>query len=106
MTDTVGCLLQAILATTGRTTFPPAVLFRIVCPKGEAPKQILAFNLADGTRTQGEIAKEAKIDPSNFSGNVGRWINQGVLFRLGAGRTAKLLHIYPLPPEIQKEVTT
>lgn len=91
-------LLQAILATSARQTFPPDRLAELVAPKKvKGDKQTKAFNLCDGTRTQGEIAKALKLDQGNFSRTVSRWVDAGIVFRLGEGREAKLLHAYPMP---------
>lgn len=106
MTENAEPLLRAILTTTGRAVFPASAVYRIICPKGKTPKQVNAFNLADGTRSQGEIAKQAEINTGNFSRSVSRWIEAGIMFRLGAGRDAKLMHIYPLPRKLPKEQTT
>lgn len=89
-------LLRAILSVTARQTFPPDKLADTVLSKGAGGKQLEAFNLCDGTRGQGEIAKALKLDSANFSKTVGRWIDAGIVFRLGEGRESKLLHVYPL----------
>ena len=78
-------LLRAILSVISRQTFSPEQLATIVL-KRSGEKQLRAFNLCDGTRTQGQIAKEVKLDEGNFSGTVKRWIEEGILFRLGEGR--------------------
>jgi hypothetical protein len=88
-------LLKALIATTGRLAFPQEKLTEIICSKSAGAKQIKAFNLCDGTRSQAEIIKECKLDAGNFSRTVGRWVSAGVLFRIGEGKDAKLLHIYP-----------
>ena len=89
-------LLKALIATTGRLAFPTEKLQEVVCSKNAGPKQIKAFNLCDGTRSQADIVKTCKLDTGNFSRTVGRWIDAGVLFRIGEGKDAKLLHVYPL----------
>ena len=92
--------LRAILATVARQTFPPALLVELV---GRGEKQLRAFNLCDGTRTQGEIATELKLDASNFSKSLGRWIDAGVAIRIGEGRDVRPIHVYPIPEaEIRK----
>lgn len=90
-------LLAALLATVGRATISPAQLYDLVSMNGKTTKQIIAFNLADGTRTQTEIAKKLRLDSGNFSRTVTRWVEAGVIFRLGESRDAKLLHIYRVP---------
>jgi hypothetical protein len=94
-------LLRAILSVAARRTFSIANLLEIV---GAGEKQHRAFNLCDGTRTQGEIAKAAKIDKASFSRSVSRWADSGILFRLGEGRETKLLHVYPLPADAAKRI--
>jgi hypothetical protein len=99
MTEDNTVLLRAILSITARQTFSVASVAEIV---GAGEKQHRAFNLCDGTRTQGEVAKAAKIDRGNFSKSVSRWADSGILFRLGEGRETKLLHVYPLPADAAK----
>jgi DNA-binding MarR family transcriptional regulator len=92
--------LRAILATVARQTFPPASLIELV---GRGEKQLKAFNLCDGSRTQSEIAKELKLDPGNFSKSLSRWIDVGVAIRIGEGRDVRPIHVYPIPDaEIRK----
>lgn len=95
MVDDVQVLLRAILSVCARQAFPPESLAKIVSPTGAA-QQIKAFNLCDGSRTQREVAQAAKLDPGNFSRTVTRWIEQGVMVRLGESKEAKLLHVYPV----------
>ena len=95
MPNTIEALMRALLSVTARQAFEMEKLREIVTGSAGA-KQLRAFNLCDGTRRQAEIAKELKIDQGNFSRTVGRWIDAGVVFRLGDGRDATLLHVYPL----------
>lgn len=95
-------ILRAILSVVARQTFPPNELREIVVTKGAGIKQLTAFNMCDGTKGQGEIVKSLKLDSGNFSRTVARWVEAGVMFRLGEGREAKLLHVYPLPPNAIK----
>lgn len=87
-------LLKAILATVARATFPPDVLLKIVAPTAGSEKQLLAYNLCDGETPQAEICKKAKLDGGNFSRAVGRWVEAGVVVRVGSERLP--LHVYPL----------
>jgi hypothetical protein len=89
-------LLRAVLSVTARVAFPPTKLAEIVLARGASTKQREAFNLCDGSRSQATIAKKLKLDGGNFSRTVARWIEEGVMFRLGDGRDARLLHVYPL----------
>ena len=85
-------LLRILIQLTGRQAFPPEVLREIV---GE--RNVETYNLCDGTRTQAEVVKGAKVDQGAFSRTSARWVQEGVLFRLGSGRDVKLWHLYPLP---------
>src|SRR5712691_8653516 len=96
-------LLRAILSVTARQAFPAEKLVEIVLTKGAGAKQVKAFNLCDGSKGQGDIAKGLKLDAGNFSRTVSRWVDEGVVFRVGEGREAKLLHIYPLPDTATKK---
>lgn len=99
-------LLRAILSVTARQTFPPDKLAEMVLSKASGAKQLKAFNLCDGSNSQAEIAKALKLDPGNFSRTVSRWVEAGVVFRLGQGRDAKLLHVYPLNADTSKKKGT
>jgi predicted transcriptional regulator len=87
--------LRAILATIARQTFPPEVLAGHVLKNG-GPKQFKAFNLCQGTLTQGEIAKEAGIDPANFSKTISRWVDAGIVVRVAEAQKVIPVHVYPL----------
>jgi hypothetical protein len=89
-------LLRAVLSVTARLAFPLEKLAEIVISKGSSVKQVRAFNLCDGSRSQAAIAKTLKLDAGNFSRTVARWVEEGIVFRLGEGREARLLHVYPL----------
>ena|SRR5438876_9401279 len=103
MSSNNDALLRAILTLIARQTFPPERLAEIVIAKGAGAKQVKAFNLCDGSKTQGEIAKSLKLDAGNFSRTVSRWLEEGVVFRLGGGRDATLLHVYRLPDGVTKK---
>jgi DNA-binding MarR family transcriptional regulator len=94
MPDNLQLLLRAILSTSARQAFPSEHLAETVLRGGI--KYLRAFNMCDGTMGQGEIAARAKLDRGNFSRTVARWIEAGIVFRLGEGREATLLHVYPL----------
>ncbi|SRR6266480_3643050 len=90
-TDLLRCLVQVI----GRAAIPPEEIISVI---GKRKKQIKAFNLCDGTRTLGDIARKAKINQGNLSRTTARWVEQGILFRIGEGKAARLIHIYPIAP--------
>jgi DNA-binding MarR family transcriptional regulator len=82
MSDNNEILLRAILSMTARQVFSVSHLSKIVL-KGSGEKQLRAYNMCDGSRTQGEIAKATKLDPASFSRTVARWAEAGALFRMG-----------------------
>jgi hypothetical protein len=92
-------LLRILVQLSARQALPEAAVRKVV---GGSTRQLQAYNLCDGTRSQSEVTKVAKLDSGNFSRTVTRWIQFGVLFRLGTGREAKLLHLYPLAKEKAK----
>ena len=94
--------LRAILATVARQTFSPARILEIMGPNS-GEKQRRAFNLCDGSRTQTEVAKELGLDSGNFSKTLGRWIDEGIVIRVGEGRETRPLHVYPLPDALLKK---
>ena len=96
MSDNSETLLKAILSMVARQAIPPHRVAKIVLPKGAGTKQRKAYNLCDGTKTQADIVKALKLDQGNFSRMVSRWVESGIVVRLGEGREAKLLHVYPL----------
>jgi hypothetical protein len=98
-------LLRAILSVTARVSIPPKKLVEIVMPRGTAERLMRAYNLCDGSNTQGDIAKKLKLDQGNFSRTVARWSEEGIVFRLGEGRGARLVHVYPLTKDVLKQVT-
>lgn len=87
-------LLRAILATVARSTFPPSDLLKIVAPLAGGDKQLATYNLCDGKTSQAEIGKKAKLDKGNLSRLIARWIEAGVVVRVG--RDQLPLHVYPL----------
>ena len=99
--NTTDALLKGILATVGRTVFPLEALFKIVAPSAGSTKQVLAYNLCDGDTPQAEIGKKAKLDKGSLSRSISRWIDAGVVIRVGA--EGYPLHIYPLSPKTKKE---
>jgi hypothetical protein len=76
-------LLRILIQLNARHVFPEEMLRPVV---GTSERQMQAYNLCDGTRTQAEIAKAAKLDQGQFSRTSSRWIEEGVLFKLGTGR--------------------
>jgi CRP-like cAMP-binding protein len=100
--ETQDTYLRAILATVARQTFSPGKILEIMGPTA-GEKQHRAFNLCDGSRTQAEIAKDLGLDPSNFSKTLNRWIDEGIVIRVGEKREARPMHVYPLPEALIKK---
>ena len=96
--------LRAILATVARQTFSPDRIIEIMGPAA-GEKQHRAFNLCDGTKTQAEIAKEVGLDQGNFSRTITRWIDEGIVIRVGEKHETRPLHVYPLPEALIKKGT-
>jgi DNA-binding MarR family transcriptional regulator len=92
--DTNEALLRAILATVARKTFPPAELYKMVAPTAGSSKQLAAYNLCDGKTPQTEIGKRANLDQGNLSRSIARWIEAGIMVRVG--RDEHPMHVYPL----------
>jgi DNA-binding MarR family transcriptional regulator len=93
-------LLRAIFATVGRSTFAPQQVHRVVTPHGGSDKQVTAYNLCDGNTPQADIAKKAKLDKGAMSRALVRWIEAGIVVRIGKGQLP--LHVYPLSKETLK----
>lgn len=98
--NTTDALLKGILATVGRTAFPPEALWKIVAPSAGSAKQILAYNLCDGETPQADISRKTKLDRGNLSRLITKWIECGVVIRVGT--EGHPLHLYPLSPKLKK----
>jgi DNA-binding MarR family transcriptional regulator len=86
-------LLTILVQLTARSLYPEERVREVVTG---AARQVAAYNLCDGTLTQAQVAKQAGLDRGNFSRTVSRWIQAGIVFRVGDARDARLLHLYPL----------
>lgn len=93
-------LLKAILATVARSAFPPASVVKIVAPTANSQKQLMAYNMCDGETQQAEICRKTKILKGNLSGLIARWVEAGVMLRVGPERLP--LHVYPLSKSAMK----
>jgi DNA-binding MarR family transcriptional regulator len=91
--------LRAIYSMVARQTFPPADVEKIV----GRDKQVEAYNLCDGSRSQTQVAAEVGLDKGNFSKTLARWVDQGILIRITDGKEMRPLHLYPLPSSRAKE---
>lgn len=92
--NTQETLLKGILATVARAAFPPEVLYKIVAPTVGSAKQVLAYNLCNGETPQNKIGEKAKLDRGNLSRLIGKWVETGIVIRVGADQLP--LHLYPL----------
>lgn len=93
-------LLRAILATVARMAFPPDVLAKIVAPTVDSERQVAAYNMCDGRTPHADIIKNTKLDKGSFSRTVTRWVEAGVVVRVGPDRLP--LHVYPLMETLVK----
>jgi hypothetical protein len=91
--------LKAILSTVARQAFPPDRLAELVMSNTGGKKQLEAFNMCDGNHTQSQIAESVGLDKGNFSRSMSRWIDLGIVIRVGDGTEAKPVHVYPLSKE-------
>jgi hypothetical protein len=92
--DTTESLLKGILATVGRAAFSPEAVYKIVAPIAGSDKQIQAYNFCDGATPQSEIGRKTKLDKGSLSRSITRWIEAGIVIRVGADELP--LHLYPL----------
>jgi hypothetical protein len=76
-------LLRAIFAVSVWRAFSPSEVARIVGPQKRSDKQASAYNLCDGKTSQRDIAKRTKLDQRLFSRTLSRWIEAGVVVRVG-----------------------
>lgn len=96
--DNADIYLKAMMSLLARQTFPPSQLAELV----GRDKQLEAYNLCDGSRTQTEIAKQLGLDSGNFSKTVARWVELGILVKTSEGAETRLVHLYPLPKAKKK----
>jgi predicted transcriptional regulator len=94
-------LLRAIFATVGRNAFTPETVLSIVAPRDNSEKNLVAYNLCDGSTPQVEIVKRAKLDKSNFSKALARWVEAGIVVRVG--KDEHPLHVYPISKDALKD---
>src|SRR6266853_2471638 len=88
--DPVEALLRLLIRVVARGPIQVADVELIVGPTAVGGKLRRAFNLCDGTRTQAQVVAATKIDKGQLSRAITRWETNGVLFRLGTGRHARL----------------
>jgi DNA-binding MarR family transcriptional regulator len=64
---------------------------------GGLPDMLVAYNACDGNTPQVEIARKSKLDKGALSRLLARWIEAGVMIRIGEDQFP--LHIYQLTEE-------
>lgn len=87
-------LVEALIHVIGRVAMSEDRVREIVAT---GDKQVEAFNLFDGSRTQTQVAQEVGLDQGNLSRAASRWVENGVAFWVGEGDEERLLHIFPIP---------
>lgn len=92
-------LLKAILATVAQC-ISACGAGKIVAPTAGSERQLMAYNMCDGETSQTEICKRAKLLKGNLSGSITRWVEAGVVVRVGSERLP--LHVYPLSKSAMK----
>ena len=94
--------LKAILATVARQAFPQDKLAELIAPRAGS-KQLAAYNLCDGQNSQAQIAALLGMDKSDLSKCIGKWVDAGIVIKVGEGVEQRPMHVYPLPtPKIAK----
>lgn len=96
--------LRAILGVVSRQAIPPEELVAQVAVGATKAKQIEAYNLCDGSLTQGEIAKRSGIDPGNFSRTMSRWTDDGLVVKTEMNGQIRPVHLYPIPSSLAKKI--
>ena len=85
---------RALLQVVARGPVSEDAIRKVVAPKGTEKKQLKAYNLCDGTRTEADIAGSLGVKAEFMKRSIDRWVTAGVAFRLdGDGRP---LHLYPV----------
>lgn len=91
--------LRVLTAMVGRLAIPEKSLRTLVTPKGNL-NYIRAYNMCDGTNSLSEVADGVGLDPANFRKLVQRWVDAGIIFRVG-DKEDVLLHVYTLPLSVE-----
>lgn len=92
-------LLRCLIHIIGRATMPVDTVQKLV---GRGAKQVDAFNLCDGSRSQAEVSKTTGIDQGNLSRTFDKWVESGIAFWIGEGAESRLMHIYPISKSSKK----
>jgi hypothetical protein len=100
--DQIKDLLKMLINITARSVFHEDTVKQLVAPTTASDKYFIAYNLCDGTRSQAEIARMAGLDAHNLSKAINRWIQHGIMYKVGSAES-KPLHIYPLASNVRKK---
>ncbi|KLE32717.1 MarR family transcriptional regulator [Aurantiacibacter gangjinensis] len=95
--------LRGILSVVARQAIPPDQLASQVGVGKTKLKQIEAYNLCDGSLTQGEVAKQLGIDSGNFSKTIARWSDDGLIVRTEVSGQMRPVHLYPISAAVIKK---
>ncbi|ACI92629.1 hypothetical protein OCAR_5497 [Afipia carboxidovorans OM5] len=57
--------------------------------------------MCDGETPQADIGKRVKLDSGNLSRTIAKWVEAGIVIRIGADDHP--LHLYALPLKPEKE---
>jgi hypothetical protein len=93
-------LLECLIHVIGRAAIKPEEIREIV---DIGKNRIKAYNFCDGSLTQTQIAKKARLDQGNFNRSVNRWVRSGIVFPFKEGKEVRLLHIFPIPESSRKK---
>lgn len=99
-------LLRVLISVTARLAVPGPRLRTLVAGRNarSGEKYIVAYNLCDGSRGVSEVARLSGLDHGNLSRGISRWVEQGVMFKLGPD--ARPVHLYRLLAAGGDEETT
>ena len=93
-------LLRCLVHVIGRTAISAKDVREVI---GKGRNRVKAFNLFDGEHTIQEVARATKINQGNLSRSAASWVKNGIVFWVGEGADARLLHIYPIPEKAPRE---
>ena len=95
-------LLRILIAMAGRVAMPPDRVRSIVSPSG-SQKYLDAYNLCDGTVSLADVARLTGLNKANLNRSLSRWVEAGIVYKIGDDRIPKLIHIYPLPASATRD---
>lgn len=92
--STTDALLRVLIGVTARVAIPGPRLRALVVGRNarSGDKYVAAYNLCDGSRGVTEVARLSGLDQGNLSRAIARWIEDGVMFKLGSD--TRPVHLY------------